>query len=399
MKSKILILLFALLAVACEVRSQANLSVQGSIQNSSGIALADGKYSVVFRLYESESGGTPVWSETHPELEVSGGLYSAALGLITPLTASFDKPYFLGVSVGDSPELYPRARLSSSPYALSLVGQSNLFPSTGTIGVGTKTPDPGSQLHVKNSTGAAKVVVEGSDGAEIAFKKGADTATISYDGDKITISNFNLVFGEGIKLPAGKTIKYNGIADWRLVDIDDFETGNDGWVCHTAWNNTTSGTMQRKSPNTPFAKGYLLYATSGAQSCLKKEFDLTGIPHSMVKVVFTYHMLDSWDYYQVTPNQFEFAYAAFASQPAPYTGPGQSSGIFQIGWRKTGTPGFHQRVTVGYDDSGTGADAAIRGSMVAQTTADKFWIIFGSNLGGGFGDESLAISDIEIWVK
>ena len=123
MKSKILILLFALLAVACEVRSQANLSVQGSIQNSSGIALADGKYSVVFRLYESESGGTPVWSETHPELEVSGGLYSAALGLITPLTASFDKPYFLGVSVGDSPELYPRARLSSSPYALSLVGK------------------------------------------------------------------------------------------------------------------------------------------------------------------------------------------------------------------------------------------------------------------------------------
>jgi hypothetical protein len=131
MSFKILPLFLFLLTVACEVRSQANLSVQGSIQNSSGIALADGKYSVVFRLYESESGGTPVWSETHPELEVSGGLYSAALGLITPLTASFDKPYFLGVSVGDSPELYPRARLSSSPYALSLVGQSNLFPSTG----------------------------------------------------------------------------------------------------------------------------------------------------------------------------------------------------------------------------------------------------------------------------
>lgn len=395
MKSKILILLFALLAVACEVRSQANLSVQGSIQNSSGIALADGKYSVVFRLYESESGGTPVWSETHPELEVSGGLYSAALGLITPLTASFDKPYFLGVSVGDSPELYPRARLSSSPYALSLVGQSNLFPSTGTIGVGTKTPDPGSQLHVKNSAGAAKVVVEGSDGAEIAFKKGADTATISYDGDKITISNFNLVFGEGIKLPAGKTIKYNGIADWRLVDIDDFETGNDGWVCHTAWNNHTNGTMQRNSPNTPFAKGYLIRPSLGSYS-LKKEFDLTGVPHSMVKVIFTYHMFDTWDL--SSGNNYEFGFAAFATRDNPYDGPGQSNGIFQIGWRKTATEAFYN-LTVGYDSAGSSSDAAIRGSMVAQTTADKFWVIFGSNLNGSFADENYGISDIEIWVK
>ena len=396
MSLKILPLFLFLLTVACEVRSQANLSVQGSIQNSSGIALADGKYSVVFRLYESESGGTPVWSETHPELEVSGGLYSAALGLITPLTASFDKPYFLGVSVGDSPELYPRARLSSSPYALSLVGQSNLFPSTGTIGVGTKTPDPGSQLHVKNNDGAANIVVEGSEGAEIAFKKGTDTATISYDGDKITISNFNLVFGEGIKLPAGKTIKYNGIADWRLVDTDDFETDNDGWVCHTAWYNTTSGTIERKSSNTPFAKGYRLRPTSGGIACLKKEIDLTGIPHSMVKVVFTYHMFDTWGYY--VGGEYEFGFAAFANQPAPYTGPGQSSGIFQIGWRKISTHNFFL-FPAGYDDTAGWADGASRGTMVAQTTADKFWVLIGSNLNEASSNESFGISDVEIWVK
>jgi hypothetical protein len=158
MKCNSLLLLFALLSMACEVRSQANLSVQGSIQNSSGIALADGKYTVVFRLYESESGGTPVWSETQTELDISGGLYSATLGVVTPLTAAFDKPYFLGVTVGNSPELYPRARLSSSPYALSLVGQDNVFPSSGAIGVGTKSPDPGSQLHLK-STGTAEVRV------------------------------------------------------------------------------------------------------------------------------------------------------------------------------------------------------------------------------------------------
>lgn len=395
MKSNSLLLLFALLAIACEVRSQANLSVQGSIQNSSGVALADGKYTVVFRLYESESGGTPVWSETQTELDISGGLYSATLGVVTPLTAAFDKPYFLGVSVGNSPELYPRARLSSSPYALSLVGQDNVFPSSGAIGVGTKTPDPGSQIHLK-STGTAEVRVESAQNPEIVFKKGGSTAKITYDGNKISIANFNLTFSEGVNLPAGKTVVYNGTADWRLVDTDDFATDNDGWVCHNQWSDTTPSAFQRFSPNTPFSKGYILRPkTNVGPPSLKKEFDLTGIPHTMVKVVFTYHMFDDWD-------TGDFAFAAFATQAAPYTGQaGQSNGIFQIGWRKKSSNNKLTLSGVGYTnfapDQGV-ADKNIRGSMVAHTTLDKFWIIVGSNLDNILW-ESFGLSNVEIWVK
>jgi hypothetical protein len=78
------------------------------------------------------------------------------------------------------------------------------------------------------------------------------------------------------------------------------------------------------SPNTPFSKGYFLRPTTNAgPPALKKEFDLTGIPHSMVEVVFTYHMFDDWD-------SDDFGFAAFATQAAPYTGQaGQSNGIFQ----------------------------------------------------------------------
>jgi hypothetical protein len=297
MKCKSLLLFFALLAMACEVRSQASLSVQGSIQNSSGVALADGKYSIVFRLYESESGGTPVWSETQPELEVVGGLYSAILGTITPLTASFDKPYFLGLSVNDSPELQPRARLSSSAYAVSLVGQSNIFPSTGTVGVGTRTPDPTSRLHLKSGNEPADILLESSENPEIVFKKGSNTAKITFDGVNVTGLNTSS-FGDDVILPAGKAIIYNGNADWRLIDNDDFATDFDGWVCHNSWVNTTSVAMQRIIPQTPFSKGVILSpAASGSNTAsLKKEFDLAGIPHTMVKVVFTYHMLGQWNY-------------------------------------------------------------------------------------------------------
>jgi hypothetical protein len=386
MSFKILPLFLFLLMVACEVRSQANLSVQGSIQNSSGIALADGKYSVVFRLYESESGGTPVWSETHPELKISGGLYSATLGLFTPLTASFDKPYFLGVSVGGSPELYPRAPLSSSPYALSLVGQDNVFPSAGTIGVGTKTPDTGSQLHLKVGNGPADVLLEGSENPEIVFKKGVNTATISFDGDKVNISSFTPSSG-GIPLPAGATISYDGTADWRLVDTDDFENNDEGWVCHTAWNNTTPINFERKTLNTPFSRGFFLKTLTGTSTgnAFKKEFDLTGIPHTMVKVVFTYHMLLSW---KISAVDYYYGFAGFATRANAQDNVGQSNGIFQLGWRKR-APGIEN--VLGVEGVKTHTDR-----MIANTTLDKFWVVFGSNHPG---DEAFGISNIEIWVK
>jgi hypothetical protein len=37
--------------------------------------------------------------------------------------------------------------------------------------------------------------------------------------------------------------------------------------------------------------------------------------------------------------------------------------------------------------------------MVAQTSDDKFWVIFASSLDQGVADESYGISDIQIWVK
>ena len=91
MKFKILTLLFAFLAVACEVNAQATLSVQGTIQRSFGGAVDDGKYSLTFKLYTQESGGTPVWRETQDDIEVIGGVYSALLGEANPLTAGFNE--------------------------------------------------------------------------------------------------------------------------------------------------------------------------------------------------------------------------------------------------------------------------------------------------------------------
>ena len=194
--------LVAILSMAGFASAQATLSVQGTVQKSTGAAVDDGDYTLIFKLYTTETGGTPVWSETQSTVTIIGGVYSVTLGSVTPLTAAFDQTYYLGVTVGSGAELTPRAQLTSSPYALSLIGQSNIFPSTGAVGVGTVAPAAGNELHVKDASAAAQVLVEGAttskvvvqstNGSEIEFKKGANTASITYDGTNINVQNLNL---------------------------------------------------------------------------------------------------------------------------------------------------------------------------------------------------------------
>lgn len=385
------------------VFSQLSLSIQGSIQNSSGIALPDGQYEVIFNIYDVATGGQAVWTETQPQVEIIGGLYSSILGLITPLTASrtpfdFTKPYYLGVTLKGKQEIFPRSELSASAYSLSVSGKSNELPSQGSVGIGTLNPSSESQLHVQKTNGTSRILVEGRDTARIKFKADADSASISFYGGKVYISNYNIVFDEGINLASGKSVSYNGDLDWRLVEYDDFNTDTEGWYSAKNWNENEGRTLERVTLNTPFSKGFMIRQNSNADvsnaPVLKKEFNLTGIPHSKVKVVFTYHFFDSWDYKN---GRDEFAFGAFY---LPGTTPNATNGIFQVGWRAPGpTAEFGAHFSsAGYNNI-VGADFNLRGSMIAEGTLGKFWVVFGSNLNEAVSNESYAISNIEIWVK
>jgi hypothetical protein len=129
-------LLGLLLFSMAQVHAQASLSFQGALQKASGANFDDGEYAMTFRLYESETGGSAVWSETQDAVDVLGGVFNTLLGQVNPLNAAFDKTYFLGISVNYGVEMVPRIRLTASPYSLSLIGQNNIFPSTGAVGAG-----------------------------------------------------------------------------------------------------------------------------------------------------------------------------------------------------------------------------------------------------------------------
>jgi len=186
------------------------LNIQGVLRNSNETAVENGIYKIKFSLYTVETGGLAVWSETQDSVVVNGGVYSTALGKKTPMNAAFDQVYYLGVKVGSGQEMTPRALLSSAPYALSLIGQSNTFPSSGGIGAGTNTPAAGYQLHAYKNEGEAKILLEGSSAAVLDFKKGANTGALGFGKD-----NNNFIVNPGANNLA---LQYNGSTKLTVND-------------------------------------------------------------------------------------------------------------------------------------------------------------------------------------
>lgn len=328
--------LFCFLVYAGELSAQATLSFQGILKKSNGVAVDDGEYSITFNLYNAEQGGTAIWSETQTDVEVSSGIYSVLLGSANPLNVSFNEVYYLGVKIGGTPELSPRLRLTSAPYALSLIGQSNQFPSAGLVkadeiatsgklvvggsavspthtllvtgGVLARSGAPGANGDSNNgyafdndkdsglfstADGELSVFVNNVEKLEVSANNVAVTGNQSVSGE-LTVGNAGTP--GNVNLSKGGAVVYNGNRDWVLVATDDFENGDrNGWVPVTGDIFSQKLFELSGGPNIAINQGY--YQAPTANGKMRKTYDLTGIPHNHVKVEFTVIAwgADFWD--------------------------------------------------------------------------------------------------------
>jgi len=94
------------------------INVQGILTNASGQIVANGNYSITFRLYLSAQDNIVLWEEKQENLSVQAGVFSASLGKIKPFTVPFDKTYYLGIQIGLEAELAPRIEMTSTPYSM-----------------------------------------------------------------------------------------------------------------------------------------------------------------------------------------------------------------------------------------------------------------------------------------
>ena len=124
---------------------------QGRLTDNNGDPI-DGNVSILFSIYDVETAGIALWSETLA-VDVTEGLFSVILGSITPLDEdkfnSADR--WIGISVGTDSEMSPRTRIAAVPYALQsgtstpdddwTINGDDIYHETGNVGIGTTSPD------------------------------------------------------------------------------------------------------------------------------------------------------------------------------------------------------------------------------------------------------------------
>jgi len=83
-----------------------------------------GNFLVVFRFYDVENAGLPIWEESHI-LGIRDGFFNAPLGSLKSPNLNFDKDLWLGVEVAGNEEISPRIKITGS---VNVMGFESIRP-------------------------------------------------------------------------------------------------------------------------------------------------------------------------------------------------------------------------------------------------------------------------------
>jgi hypothetical protein len=199
-----------LVASAASALAPRTIPFQGKLTNSAGQPITAAT-SVVLSLYTAPTGGTAIWSETKTVTPSADGLFSTLLGSTTafPASVTFDAPYYLGVKVGASAEMTPRAALAAVPYALSLPNVT--VSSAGNVGIGTTTP--GDRLAINGRLAFQQKAGDEVSAGKIDYR-GFDPNSLSIVGAGTTSTTRNVrlfdTLSVGYSAPTGAVAAFNG---------------------------------------------------------------------------------------------------------------------------------------------------------------------------------------------
>lgn len=218
------------------------INFQGKVvTKTTGTNIADGDYSFTFRLYDVDTAGTHVWTETKT-LTVTNGIFQTYLGDTTTLPGSVDfntDNIYLGINFNGDGEMTPRVRFSAVPQAMNALKVSGLTvtDTTGTLTIPNSTTITfsGANATTFTTTGVTNVTLPTTGtlatlaGVEVLTNKSIGSTGLTFSGattDITTASNENLTFtadGTGdivFTTDAGTTFAISNLANCDTIDTD-----------------------------------------------------------------------------------------------------------------------------------------------------------------------------------
>ena len=133
--------------------STTTISYQGRLADSIGNPVTTSGVGMQFRLYNTDTGGSPLWEESHPAVPVEDGLFHVLLGSTNPIPVSLlanNSTLWLGITVGADSEMTPREQIASVPYAMIASTVPDGSVTTAKIADGAVTS---AKLNVDNGLG------------------------------------------------------------------------------------------------------------------------------------------------------------------------------------------------------------------------------------------------------
>ena len=251
------------------------ISYQGILTDTAGNAKPDGEYNFTFRLYETNAGGSAVWSETK-NLPVKKGLFYTNLGNQSPFgnNIKFDKPYWLSIQIESETELSPRTALTSSGYSFSSVySDTSNYAKKFKIDNGQLVRSINGlkdDIILKGAGGAAvtengdSIIITssggGSGGGVSAIQNTDNTLSITNPTGPTTTINLHSPFiinsdvGIGVSSPAAKLDVNGGSGNGAKIGIHG--SSNDNYGIYGTSNNSYGLFGESAGSNGVFARTY-----------------------------------------------------------------------------------------------------------------------------------------------
>ncbi len=220
------------------------INFQGILKDGSGNPVPDASYSVTFTIYETPTGGTPLWTETQ-SVSTADGLFAVFLGASNPVpdTAFKSSDRWLGIAVSPDPEM-PRQRLVSVGYAYRVNSVDSAWGGTikTKVSIGPGHTNTGANAFVAGANNNARgnySVVGGGGGASAIDSNSAlgPYSTIGGGRRNATNAPYGTIGGgngnsadtsEGTTIGGGKS--NTAIARFATVGGGELNTASSFWA-------------------------------------------------------------------------------------------------------------------------------------------------------------------------